>query len=50
MLERILGLEKLVASKQLWLAVETKEERRDRQENDEATKWLKLAMETDKKY
>ena len=38
----------MVASKQLWLAVETEEERRARLENDAATKWLRLAMEMDK--
>ena len=45
-LERNLRLEKVVASKQLGLAVET-EERRARLENDAATKRLMLAMETD---
>ena len=38
----------MVASKQLWLAVETEEERRARLENDAATKRLRLAMEMDK--
>ena len=41
-------LEKVVASKQLRLAVETEEERRARLENDAATKRLRLAMEMDK--
>ena len=40
-------MEKVVANKQLRLAVETEEERRARLENDAATKWLRLAMETD---
>ena len=40
------GLEKVVASKQLRLAVK-KEERRARLENDAATKRLRLAMDTD---
>ena len=40
-------LEKVVASKQLRLAVETEEERRARLNNDAATKRLRLAMETD---
>ena len=40
-------LKKVVASKQLRLAVETEEERRARLENDIATKRLRLAMETD---
>ena len=43
-----LELEKVVASKQLRLAVETEDERRARQENDAATKWLRLALEIDK--
>ena len=38
---------KVVASKQLRLAVETEEERRSRLENDAATKRLRLAMEMD---
>ena len=38
----------MVARKHLGLAVEMEEERRARPENDEATKWLRLAMETDK--
>ena len=42
-------LEKVVASKQLRLAVETEEERSARQENDAATKWLWLTTETAKK-
>ena len=46
-LERKLRLEKVVASKHLWLAVETEEERRARLENDAATKRLRLAIETD---
>ena len=37
----------VVTSKQLRLAVETKEERRARLENDAATKRLRLAMEMD---
>ena len=41
------GLEKVIASKQLRLAVETEEERRARLENDAATKRLRLAMDTD---
>ena len=41
-------MEKVVASKQLRLAVETEEERRARLENDAVTKRLRLAMETDK--
>ena len=40
-------LEKVVASKQLRLAVETEEERIARLENDAATKWLRLALEMD---
>ena len=40
-------LEKVVASKQLRLAVKTEEERRARLENDAATKRLTLAMEMD---
>ena len=44
---RYLRLEKVVASKQLRLAVETEEERRARLENDAATKRLRLAMEMD---
>ena len=46
-LERKLRLEKVVASKQLRLTVETEEERRARLENDSYTKRLKLAMETE---
>ena len=46
-LERNLRLEKVVASKQLRLAVETEEERRGRLENDAATKRLRLTMEMD---
>ena len=38
----------MVDSEQLRLAVETEEERRARQENVAATKWLSLAMEMDK--
>ena len=41
-------LEKVVASIQLRLAVQTEEERRARPENDTATKRLRLAMETEK--
>ena len=40
-LKKKLRLEKVVASKQLRLAVETEEERRARLENDTATKWLR---------
>ena len=47
-LESNLRLQKVVASKQLRLAMETEEERRARLENDAATKRLRLAMETDK--
>ena len=47
-LEKNLRLEKVVASKQLRLAVETEEERGVRLENDAATKRLRLAMETKK--
>ena len=43
MLERKLRLEKVVAR----LAVEKEEERRARLDNDAATKWLSLAMDTD---
>ena len=39
-------LEKVVTSKQLKLAMETEEERRARLENDAATKWLRLVMES----
>ena len=46
-LERNLRLEKVTASKQLRLVVETEEERRARLENDAATKQLRLAMEMD---
>ena len=46
-MERNLRLEKVVASKQLRLTVETEEERRARLENDAATKRLRLAMEMD---
>ena len=42
------NLKKVVASKQLRLAVETEEEKRAKLDNDAATKWLRLAMETDK--
>ena len=42
-------LEKVVAGKQLRLAVETEEERRARLENDAATKRLRLAMEMDER-
>ena len=42
-----LRLEKVVASKQLRLAMETEEERRARLENDAATKRLRLAIEMD---
>ena len=41
-------LEKVVASKQLRLAVETEQERRERLVNDAATKRLREAMETNK--
>ena len=37
----------MVDSEQLWLAVETEEERRARLENGAATKRLRLAMMTD---
>ena len=47
-LDRKLRLEKMVASIQLRLAVETEEERRARPENDTATKQLRFAMETEK--
>ena len=47
-MERYLRLEKVVASKQLRLAIEMEEERRARLENDAATKRLRLAMEMDK--
>ena len=47
-LDRNLRLEKVVASKQLRLAVETEGERRARLENDAATKRLRLAMEMEK--
>ena len=40
-------MEKVVTSKQLWLALETEEERRARLENDAAAKWLRLAIEMD---
>ena len=46
-LDRNLRLEKVVASIQLRLAVETEEERRARPEYDTATKRLRLAMETE---
>ena len=36
-----------VASKQLWLAVESEEDRTAKLENDGPTKLLRLAMETD---
>ena len=45
MSERKLLLEKVVASKQLRLSVETEEQKRARLENDAATKWLRLVME-----
>ena len=45
-LERNLRLDKVVASKQLRLALETEEERA-KPENDAATKRLRLAMEMD---
>ena len=45
-LERKLRLEKVVAGKQLRLAVETGEEEQ-RLENDAATKRLRFAIETD---
>ena len=41
-------MEKVVASKQLRLAMETEEERRARLENDAATKRLGLANKMDK--
>ena len=44
-LERNLRLEKVVASKQLRLALEAEEERRARLEIDASAKWLRLAME-----
>ena len=47
-LESNLRLEKVVASKQLRLAMETEDERRARLENDAATKRLRLVMETEK--
>ena len=46
-LERDLRLEKVVASKQLRLAVLTEEDRGAKLENDAATKWLWLAMGMD---
>ena len=46
-LDRKLRLEKVVASIQLRLAMETEEERRARPKNDTATKWLRLAIETE---
>ena len=46
-LESRLRLEKVVASKQLRLAVETEEKRRAQLENGTATKMLMLAMEMD---
>ena len=46
-LESNLRLEKVVASKQLRLAMETEDERRARLENDAATKRLRLVMETE---
>ena len=46
-LEINLRLEKVVTSKQLRLAVETKEERRAKLKNDAATKRLRLVMEMD---
>ena len=47
-LDRKVRLQKVVASKQLRLAVEMEEERRARLENDAVTKRLSLAIETDK--
>ena len=41
-------MEKVVASKQLRLAMETEEERGARLENDASTKRLRLAVEMDK--
>ena len=38
-------MEKVVSSKQLELEMETEEERRTRQENDAATKQLRLTVE-----
>ena len=43
--ERKERLEKIVATKQLRLAMETEKERRARLENDAATKRLRLAMD-----
>ena len=48
-LERSLRLEKVVASKQLRLAVETEEQKRARLENDGATKWLRWPWRWTKK-
>ena len=47
-LKRNLRLEKVVASKQLRLAMETEEERKARLEYDTSTKRLRLAMELKK--
>ena len=47
-LESNLRLEKVVASKQLRLAMETEDERRARLENDAVNKRLRLVMETEK--
>ena len=47
-LESNLRLEKVVASKQLRLAVETEEERSAKLEDEAATQWLRVAMEMDK--
>ena len=48
-MESNLRLEKVVASKQLRLAMETKEERRARLENDAATKRLRMETEEERK-
>ena len=48
-LESKLRLEKVVASKQLRLAVETEKKRRVRLENGAATKLLMFVMEMDEK-
>ena len=47
-LESYFRLGKVIASKQLRLAVETEEERRARLDNNPATKRLRLTMEMDK--
>ena len=43
-----LRLDKVVANKQLRLAMETEDERRARLEDDAATKRLRLVVETEK--